>query len=184
MIEEIKKLYRNIKMMIGIGQVVQVNDSGPIQIAQYQTALESKDNTPRIAEFGFSSSLPADSDVVMVFIGGDRTNGIIVASNHKESRYKDLKQGETVIYNQWGDHIILSKSGITVQANSKPVKIVTTATVEIDAPLLTVTGQVIDNTAGGNTETISQLRDRFNRHTHLVKNVASGYQAINSEVQN
>lgn len=67
---QISTLYRQIKMLLGIGRVTAFDDSNGVQTVQYQTPLEVHSDTPRLAEFGFSSGLPAGSDVVIGFLGG------------------------------------------------------------------------------------------------------------------
>ena len=84
---QISTLYRQIKMLLGLGRVSAFDDSDGIQTVQYQTQLEVHSDTPRLAEFGFSSGLPAGSDVVIGFLGGDRSNGLIIASNHPAYRH-------------------------------------------------------------------------------------------------
>lgn len=184
----LRQLGRRVSMMLGIGRITAHNDSGTVQEVQYQTALEVRDNTPRMAEFGFSSGLPVGTDVVLAFLGGDRSSAVIVASNNQSFRHTDLSPGETVIYNQWGMHVKLTESGIVVQANGQPVNVSNATTVTItaseeiyaDTPLLKAKGDIIDN-CESNTSTLKQLRDAYNNHDHDVKNVQGGSETKTTE---
>lgn len=115
----LRQLGRRVAMMIGIGKITGYSDAGSIQQLQYQTPLEVRGATPRMAEFGFSSGLPAGTDVVLAYLGGDRSSAVIVASNNQQYRQSGLKAGETVIYDQWGMFIKLTENGMEVEANGQ-----------------------------------------------------------------
>lgn len=184
----LRQLGRRVAMMIGIGKITGYGDAGGIQKLQYQTPLEVKGDTPRMAEFGFSSGLPVGTDVVLAYLGGDRSSAVIVASNNQQYRISGLKSGETLIYNQWGVFVKLTENGIEVEAKGKPVTVANATTVTVTAtekirletPLLEVTGDVIDN-CDSNGATLKALRDAHNDHNHIVKNVQNGNDEKTSE---
>ncbi|MGA4368107.1 phage baseplate assembly protein V [Pantoea ananatis] len=180
-------LYRQIKMMFGIGRVTGMDDAGPAQQLQFKNAMEVM-TAGRLAEFGFSSGPPVGSDVVVAFMGGDRSSPVIIATNSKAYRHGGLLAGETVIYNQWGQFIKLTEKGISVEANGQPVTVsratvvTITGTEEIiaDTPVFKCTGDIIDN-ADSNATTMKQLRDTFNQHQHFVQHVQGGGETIESD---
>ncbi len=184
----LRQLGRRVAMMIGLGKITGYGDAGGIQKLQYQTPLEVKGDTPRMAEFGFSSGLPVGTDVVLAYLGGDRSSAVIVASNNQQYRQSGLKSGETLIYNQWGMFVKLTENGIEVEAKGKPVTVANATTVTVTAtekirletPRLEVTGDVIDN-CDSNGATLKALRDAHNDHNHIVKNVQSGNDEKTSE---
>lgn len=184
----LRQLGRRVAMMIGLGKITGYGDAGGIQKLQYQTPLEVKGDTPRMAEFGFSSGLPVGTDVVLAYLGGDRSSAVIVASNNQQYRQSGLKSGETLIYNQWGMFVKLTENGIEVEAKGKPVTVANATTVTVTAtekirletPRLEVTGDVIDN-CDSNGATLKALRDAHNDHDHIVKNVQSGNDEKTSE---
>ncbi len=186
---QLSQLYRQIKMILGIGRVTASNDGGTVQTVQYQTPLEVRDDTPRLAEFGFSSGLPANTDVVIGFLGGDRSSAVIIGSNHQSFRHVGLNSGETVIYSQWGQYIKLTEKGIIIEANSQPVTVNNATEVTVNAsvkvrlntPLLEVSGDIVDN-AGSNGTTLKTLREAYNTHNHQLKNVQGGSATLTSEV--
>ncbi|HGM4943585.1 phage baseplate assembly protein domain-containing protein [Serratia liquefaciens] len=184
----LRQLGRRVSMMLGIGRITAHSDAGGIQKLQYQTPLEVRGETPRMAEFGFSSGLPVGTDVVIAYLGGDRSSAVIVASNNQQYRHPGLKSGESVIYNQWGMFIKLTENGIEVEAKGQPVTVSNATTVTVTAiekirletPRLEVTGDVIDN-CDSNGATLKQLRDGHNDHDHIVKNVQGGNEDKTSE---
>ncbi|CBG89326.1 phage baseplate assembly protein domain-containing protein [Citrobacter rodentium] len=182
-----RHLATRVAGMLGIGRVTGQNDGGTVQSVQYQTPLEVA-TARRITEFGFSSALPAGSDVVLAFLGGDRSSPVIIGSNHQGHRHTGLNPGETVLYNQWGLYILMTEKGITVEANGQDVTVnnarnlTVTATeqVKLITPKLLVTGDVVDN-CESNPRTLKELRDAYNGHNHVTKGVAGGSSSITSE---
>lgn len=183
-----RQLLRRIQMALSIGRVTAASDSGPIQKLQVQTPLEVRGDTPRMSDFGFSSGLPVGSDVVVAFLGGDRSSGVIIASNHQSYRQSGLNPGETIIYSQWGQLVKLTKTGIKMDAAGQPVDVINSTVVTIVAseeviaktPVLKCTGDIIDN-CESNTSTLKQLRDAYNIHDHPVENVQGGGSTIISK---
>ncbi len=182
-------IYRRAMMMLGVGSVSLTNDEGGIQKVQYQTPLEVRGDTPRLMEFGFSSSLPDGADVLIAYLSGDRSNAVVIASGHKGSRKTGLNAGETILYNLWGMHFKLGEEGVEIDAKGKPVTVINSTKVTIvaseeiyaDTPVLKCAGDIIDN-AGSNTTTLKNLRDTYNTHDHMVKNVQSGNSSPTSEM--
>ncbi|MCP1376051.1 phage baseplate assembly protein V [Dyella lutea] len=171
------RFWRRIQLVIGRGRVTTSNDSGAVQMLQVRLgALETRDSTPRLAEFGFTSRPPVGSDVVVLFIGGDRSNGVAIATGHQSSRPIDLEEGEAMVYDLWGKSIRFTKAGgIVIDAKNTPVTVNNATTVTINAstevvmntPTLSVSGDIV---AGGNVSDSvrSMAADRviFNAHTN------------------
>lgn len=184
----LRDIQTRIAMMIGYGKTTLSEDGGNTQKVQYHNNMEVRDGTIRYTDFGFSSSLPAGSDVLIAYLNGNRSNAIIFASNHPSSRHQNLKSGESVLYNQWGLHILMTEEGVVIEAKDKEVtvnnakKVTVNATTEVllNTPILKVTGDIIDN-CEGNKSTLKALRDSYNKHNHDVKNVQSGGSNITSE---
>jgi phage baseplate assembly protein V len=132
--EAAAKLWRRMQLVVGRGRITTTKDSGPVQMAQVQIGqLETRDNTPRVAEYGFTSHPLPGCHGVMIFVGGDRSNGVIVATNDQNARLKDLKPGEVAIYDDQGQSIWLKRTGIEVDGAGLPIKIFNTPTVRVEA---------------------------------------------------
>jgi phage baseplate assembly protein V len=154
--------------------------------------LETIDGLRRVAEFGFTSVPPQGSDVAIVFVGGDRSSGLVIGTNHQASRPTGLNPGETMIFTQDGKQIYLTAAGgIIVKANGQPVEIDNATTVTINAatkiravtPRFECTGDIVDNC---DTTGRSMAADRiiYDGHTHPVPNVQLGGPGTTTQTPN
>lgn len=188
------RIARRLLLAIGAARIsAPVNDAGTVQRLQVKSNdLETIDNVPRLAEFGFSSSPPVGSDVTAVFIGGARGNGVVVATGHQASRPRGLLPGESMIYSEDGKSIYLTASGgIVVDAKGQDVTVNNAGTATINAstkirmvtPRLECTGDIVDHC---DTTGRSMAADRiiFDSHDHNVTGVQSGSSTIVSNTPN
>ncbi|RON52932.1 baseplate assembly protein [Pseudomonas frederiksbergensis] len=172
-----QRLWRRIQLMSSWGRVSFCDDSKTAQLLQVKlNDSETRDGTPRLAEFGFTSGPPNGSDVLVVFMGGDRSKGVVVATSHQSSRPTGLQQGESMVYDLWGKSIYFTHSGgIVIEAQGSPVTVNNATTVTVNAtvevvlntPLLSVSGNIV---AGGDiTDQVRSMaadRTLFNAHTN------------------
>lgn len=170
MSELLKEARRKILMMIGLGTLEKINDSTPIQ--KVQTAmLEDEVHTDydRMQEYGFTSVPLPGCQAVVACVGGARDNGVIIATEDRRYRPKDLAEGEVVLYDTHGNFIKL-------QADGKII-IRSFLNVTIEAPNVTLTGNLQVNgniTANGNIKdlntgsgrSMASMRTIYNTHTH------------------
>lgn len=183
------RLARRILMALGLGSVKLSDDTAAVQ--QVQVAIgdaEVLNDVPRVQEFGFTSRPPADTDAVIVFVHGDRSRGIVIASNHRASRPRGLALGETMIFSEDGKHVHLKAAdGIEIEVKGQDVVVTgardvrVTATgkmtvvapggIRFDTPVFEVTGEVKDRTDSDGT-TMEAIRSAFDSHKH--SGVASG----------
>lgn len=179
--------YLRTMLTVRRGRIALVDDSGTIQKVQLApSGLETRDNLPRLAEYGLASNPPAGTDALIANIGGDPSNGAVVGTNHQGTRPKNLAAGETQLYNgPAGTSLYLANGQIVLNANGQPVNvsgatIVTiTAATEIiaDTPLFKCRGDILDN-YGTNARTMAGMRAVANGHTHKVVNVQTGGSTI------
>lgn len=185
--QSLRNVANRIAGMLGIGRITSQKDGGEVQNVQYQTPLEVA-SAPRMSDFGFSSGLPVGTDVVLAFLGGDRSSAVVIASNHQGYRRTNLKPGESVLYNQWGLEVHMTQNGIFIDAkgqdveinNARKAVIHASDSVTADTPVFKCTGDIIDN-CETNARTLKELRDAYNKHDHKVENVQSGNSSIVSK---
>ncbi len=183
MMDVLQRLGRRLQMLTGLGRVKLVNDAGQVQTLQLTlTPLEIRDNTPRLAEFGFTSNPPAGADVAMLCVGGDRSNGLVIATGHQLYRLKGLASGDAAIYDSRGQSVWLTDGGIVVNGAGLPLVVNDTPTVTVNAATsvtlntptthctgnLDVDGNIVaqgDVSDHGN-KSMAGLRTVFNGHDH------------------
>jgi len=130
----IEKLWRRMMLVVGRGRITTGNDAGMVQTQQVKIGeVEVRDNTKRVAEYGFTSMPLPGCHAVVIFVGGDRSNGVIVATNDQNHRLKNLLPGEVAIYDDQGQSVWLKRTGIEVKGAGLPIKIFDTPTVTVEA---------------------------------------------------
>lgn len=172
-----RQFWRRIQLTVGKGRITAIDDSGTAQKVQAQlNGLETRDQTPRLAEFGFTSNPPANSDVVILFLAGNRISGVAVATNHQSSRPTGLQPGEVQVYDLWGKSIYFTENnGIVIDAKNTPVTVNNATTVTVNAssevvlntPKLQVNGDIV--ATGDITDKVRSMaadRSLFNQHTN------------------
>lgn len=138
---------RKVLLMVGRGILLAVNDSKGIQQAQGSFfAGETKDQVESFHNFGFTSSPPSGTECIMVSVGGNREHGIIIATENRSLRLKDLLPGDSAQYNKNGKYIKLT--GDDAEISIGKIK------VENDSnELITVLSDFMDEVIKGKTIT-------------------------------
>jgi phage baseplate assembly protein V len=123
-------LQRRVMSMISRGIVVLVNDSTKIQTTQVSVmAGEVQSNVERLQQFGFTSVPLPGAEAVVLYVGGSRDHGVVIAADNRQLRITSLKPGEACVYNSQGDlvHVkageILIKHSLKVKVESSQVEI-------------------------------------------------------------
>lgn len=184
--DQIKRLVdpiiTRVRNVASRGVIKLVNDKTKIQ--QMQASLlagELKDGIENYQNYGFSSVPLKGMEVLVVFCGGDRSNGVVVASGDRTYRLKELHPGEVAIYTDEGDYIKLARNR-KIQVNTLHLEVAaaedvsyTTKTMNINASnSVNITTPVINASqnisAGGDINdkksTLQAMRNTFNGHNH------------------
>lgn len=139
----IDRLYMRLLMVACRGRVVLVNDANGMQLVQIQFgSTDVADAMPRIQSYGLTSVPMTGAHAVALFIGGDRSNGVVIGDNDLRYRLSGLNPGDVAVYDWRGQKILLSQKGISL---SSPIKVVNEAP---DIELRATTTLKID--CGGN----------------------------------
>lgn len=169
-----ERIYTRLMMAIGRGRVTTVDDAGAVQMIQVQLGQdEVRDGTPRLAEYGLTSVPPIGTDVVVIFVGGDRSAGVAVATGNQGARPKGLLVGEVAIHDDQGQMVHITRDGIVIKGAGKPVTITDTPKVRMVTERLEVTGDIIDH-CDDQPRTMKGMRDIYNTHTHSGVQTGSG----------
>lgn len=133
------------------GKLTLTQAGEPIQRVQVAgLADETLQDIEQLQQFGFTSHAPANTDVIVIPLGGDTSHGIVIASEHGSFRVKNLQSGEVAVYDESGSSIVL-KQGKLIEINCDTLHIKAATQVKIDTPeikasaVLTAQGQINGN---------------------------------------
>ena len=127
-------------------------------------AGEQKENVEHLEPYGFTSAAQDGAEAVMLFPGGDRSHGVAVVVADRRYRLKGLKRGEVAIYDDQGQSVTLTRTGVVVNGGGKPIIFTNApkARFEMD---IEATGQIKDLCDGAG-KTMFAMRTTYNGHTH------------------
>ncbi|HRH91496.1 MAG TPA: phage baseplate assembly protein [Agitococcus sp.] len=169
MINEVKKaIDRALKQVRPAfrGVTSLLNTASQVSVAQIKgVASEVLNNVPVFQQFGFTSALPDNSDVIVLPLLGSSGLSVIIASENGKFRLKGLVKGESALYSLWGDYIHIKEGRIIkVKAGTKLL---------VDAPdaeflgNLKVLGNIeSDGYVKDQKGTMQEIRDVYNNHGH------------------
>lgn len=95
--------------MIGRAVLTAVKDGESIQQVQVKALSgESLDKIQHFQNFGFTSNPPTGTEGIILCLGGNRENMVVVATDNRDFRLKDLAPGESAMYNKNGKYVKLT----------------------------------------------------------------------------
>jgi phage baseplate assembly protein V len=136
---ETSVLGRRVMNMVSRGIISETDDESGMQTVQVSLLYqEGKAKVERMQNYGFSGHAPGQSEVTVVFIGGGRDHGVIIATDDRDSRFTGLAEGEVAIYTDEGDSIVLKRDN-TIELTTKTLTIKAEEAVTIETKQATVT---------------------------------------------
>jgi phage gp45-like len=114
-LEGFAKLVRPFKIrisnLISRGVVKRTDDSPGVQELQAELLTdEVRDELEHMQHFGFASHPDDGAECLVVFPGGDRSMGFVIATADRRYRVK-VEKGEVAIYDKTGSRVLLKKTG-------------------------------------------------------------------------
>src|SRR4029077_17381158 len=119
-VSAIDRLYRRIIMMVAPVKITATDDTGPVHKVQMKvtTTGETIDNVAAVQLYGVASHAMAGTDATAIFVQGDRSSPIIVATGNQQARLRNLQPGEVALYTDEGDFVKLAR-GRVVEISTK-----------------------------------------------------------------
>lgn len=135
MIDQLQKLIRplatRIANMVSRAVVTRVDDATKVQAVQLDLlAEETRDDVERVQNYGFTSVPLEGAEAVVLFVGGRRDHGLVVAVDDRRYRMKGLESGEVAIYTDEGDSVVIRRGGI-VEVTAATKVVLSAPTVEL-----------------------------------------------------
>lgn len=166
---QLARLVSGLRRVVGIFRVLVTKDEAGLKQQLVQVIAnkggpreleEVIDDVPRVGHYGLHYVAPFGAEAVAIFLGGDRSMGVVIATAHRESRPTDLLEGEVMLYNGLtGSYVKLLADG-TIRSKGD----------WFHEGHFRATGDVLDH-AEGNAVTMKVHRDAYNEHDHVETGV-------------
>jgi phage baseplate assembly protein V len=106
-----------IRLMVGRGIIRLADDARQVQEVQVELLdQESHDGVERFQHYGFTSNPHDGAEAILVFPGGVRSHGIVIACEDRRYRLKNLEAGEAALYDDLGNLVKLGRDRIEIEA--------------------------------------------------------------------
>lgn len=116
-------LVQRVRLMVARAVVRLVDSSRRVQALQAGLlAGETRDGLECFEHYGFTSNPLPGMEAAVMFVGGDRSSGIVVAIADRQFRLRGLKSGEVALYTDEGDSLVF-KRGRTVELTTVHARI-------------------------------------------------------------
>lgn len=145
-----------IQMMVARAVVERVDDDAGVQAVQLSaTADELIEDAERFQDYGFTSKPHPGAEAVMVFPGGLRSHGLVLAVADRRYRLKGLQDGEVALYDDLGQQLLLGRDGVrivsplNIEVEAPEIRLTASEQATITAPTILLDGDVQVGGAGG-----------------------------------
>jgi len=152
----LRALQNRIMMIVGRAVLEAVKDDDDLQTLKLSLLKgENRDGMEHFQNYGFTSHPIPGAEAVVVFPGGNRDHGLVVAVDDRRFRLKSLPQGEVAIYTDEGDKIHIKRGGnIEINGSSK---------VTVNSPAVELGTGTLEAILNGVT-----FKAFFDLHTHTT----------------
>jgi len=134
----IARIRTKLALMVGRAVLAAVDNSGKTQKVQVVALYdETITGVERFQEYGLETRPKKDAEVLLVFIGGNREQGVAACVHDRRYRPKDLAEGEVALYTSEDgagkEHRVHLKSGKGIDIVGADVQIKVTGNALIGA---------------------------------------------------
>lgn len=160
-----QSLQRQVLGLIGRAVVKSINAASKCQMIDVELlASQQKAGIEHLEPYGFTSNANPGSEAVVLFPDGDRSHAIAITVSDRRYRIKGLKTGEVAFYDDLGQSVTLTRTGIVVDGAGKVItfKNALKARFEMD---IESTGQIKD-LCDSSGLTMAAMRVAYNGHRH------------------
>ena len=158
-------LSRVLSNLLARAVVRGLNTATKCQMLQIEMAGgEGKSDIEHMEPYGFTAAPIMGAEAIAAYFDGDRSHGVVLVVSDRRYRIKGLTSGEVAVYDDLGQSVTLTRSGIVVDGAGKPITFTNApkARFEMD---IEATGEIKDKCDSGGL-TMSAMRVTYNGHTH------------------
>ncbi|GAB31459.1 putative bacteriophage related protein [Acetobacter pasteurianus subsp. pasteurianus LMG 1262 = NBRC 106471] len=127
MASPLQRLGRRVMMALGLArQTSDTDESRSTPTMQLALAAgEMRSDVPLLQEYGFRSRPTSGCDAAVLFQGGDRTRGVVIATGDQRHPPPGLQRGEVCVFSPtMGSSIIMKADGsISIDAGEKKINV-------------------------------------------------------------
>lgn len=133
----IEPLRIKIRMIVSRTIVSLIDDSKNMQLVQLNLMKdEIKDKVERVQNYGFTSHPKPNAQGVVLFVAGNRDQGLVIAVDDSRYRIKNLPEGGVAVYDHDGNFVKLTEdAGIEINAQNKKVVVHAAEDIELGSNL-------------------------------------------------
>ncbi len=118
----IAPLVRRLRIMVNRAVINVVNDALKIQGLQLTLLAGEVADVERVQEYGFTSVPLPGAEAVTLAVGGRRAHTVVIATDDRRYRLKELAPGEVALYDDQGQKVVLYQDRIEVEAPKVVIK--------------------------------------------------------------
>lgn len=131
---------RRIAGMVSRAVLQSLNSETGLQLAKVSMlAGEQKADIEHFEPYGFTSKAHAGSEAIVLFVGGDRSHGIVISVADRRYRLNGLEGGEAAIYDDQGQAVVIRRNGLELKG--KNVLVETDGVLRLDGDKVEIHGR-------------------------------------------
>ncbi|HGP0311681.1 TPA: phage baseplate assembly protein V [Citrobacter freundii] len=160
-----QQLQRQLLNLISRAVVGSVKPGSKCQAVDVELiAGEQKGGIEHLEPYGFTSHANEGAEALILFPDADRSHAVAVAVSDRRYRIRSLKPGEVAVYDDLGQSVTLTRTGIVVDGAGKTITFrnAPKARFEMD---IESTGQIKDH-CDTNGASMAEMRIAYNGHKH------------------
>ncbi|ABP61254.1 phage baseplate assembly protein V [Enterobacter sp. 638] len=160
-----QNLQRQVLSLIGRAVVKSINAASKCQTVDVELlAGQKKAGIEHLEPYGFTSRAQSGAEAIILFPDGDRSHAVAIAVADRRYRMKGLKTGEVAIYDDLGQSVTLTRTGIVVDGGGKIITFKNAPKARFEMPIES-TGQIKD-LCDSSGQTMAAMRIAYNGHKH------------------
>lgn len=103
---------KKIFLVVGRGELKSVNNSKNTARCQGEFLKDELiSDIEKMEDYGFTSNPEAGSQIVAIFVDGNREQGLVIRSHDRRYRPTDLQPGEVCMYHKSGSRVLMKADG-------------------------------------------------------------------------